>query len=81
MACTICVAKTKALISCAVTAQLICTFDFEYAKVRFFHDTAQVVLDMQLNFSLTFIPQKTFSLLILEFPLLPVQISSGVTGG
>ena len=25
--------KTKALISCAVTAQLICVFDFAYAKV------------------------------------------------
>ena len=28
MACTIHVAKTKALISCAVTAQLICVFVF-----------------------------------------------------
>ena len=26
-----CVAKTKALISCAVTAQLICVFVFTYA--------------------------------------------------
>ena len=34
------VAKTKALISCAVTEQLICAFVFAYAKVRFFHDTA-----------------------------------------
>ena len=30
--CTICVAKTKALISCAVTVQLICAFVFAYAK-------------------------------------------------
>ena len=29
--CTICVAKTKALISFAVTAKLICAFDFPYA--------------------------------------------------
>ena len=29
--CTICVAKTKTLISCAVTAQLICVFVFAYA--------------------------------------------------
>ena len=29
------VAKTKTLISCAVTVQLICTFVFAYAKCRF----------------------------------------------
>ena len=34
--CTIRVAKTKSLISCAVTAQLICVFVFAYAKCRFF---------------------------------------------
>ena len=32
MDCIICIAKTKALISCAVTAQLICVFVFAYAK-------------------------------------------------
>ena len=31
----ICVAKTKALISCAVTAQLICVFVIAYANRRF----------------------------------------------
>ena len=36
------VAKTKALISCTVTAQLICTFVFAYAKSRFSHDAAQM---------------------------------------
>ena len=36
--CTIHVAKTKGLISCVVTAQLICAFFFAYAKNRFFHD-------------------------------------------
>ena len=36
-----CVAKTKALISCAVTAQLICAFVF--AKTRFSHDAAHMV--------------------------------------
>ena len=35
--CTICVAKTKALISFAVTAKLICVFAFAYAKSRFSH--------------------------------------------
>ena len=33
-------AKTKALISCAITAQLICTFVFAYLKSRFSHDAA-----------------------------------------
>ena len=32
MDCIIRIAKTKALISCAVTAQLICVFVFAYAK-------------------------------------------------
>ena len=40
--CTIFVAKTKALISCAVTTQLICTFVFTYAKSRFSYDMAQL---------------------------------------
>ena len=33
-------AKTKALISCAITVQLICSFDFAYTKNRFSHDAA-----------------------------------------
>ena len=40
--CTICVAKTKALISFAVTAKLICVFVFAYAKSRFSHDAAYI---------------------------------------
>ena len=35
--------KTKALISFAVTAKLICVFVFAYAKSRFSHDKAQVI--------------------------------------
>ena len=38
--CTIYVAKTKALISYAVTAKLICVFVFAYAKCWFSHDAA-----------------------------------------
>ena len=38
-----CVAKTKALISCAVTAQLICVFVFAYAKNGFSHNEAHIV--------------------------------------
>ena len=35
------IVKTKALISCAVTAQLICVFVFVYAKSPFSHNKAQ----------------------------------------
>ena len=35
------VAKTKALIDSAVTAQLICALVFVYAKFKFSDDTAQ----------------------------------------
>ena len=38
--CTIPVAKTKALISCAVTAQPICVLVFAYAKSWFSHNEA-----------------------------------------
>ena len=37
------VAKTKALISFAVTAKLICVFVFAYAKSRFSHDAAHML--------------------------------------
>ena len=37
-----CVAKTKALISCAVTAQLICVFVLAYSESRFSHDAAHI---------------------------------------
>ena len=42
MNCTIRVAKTKALISFAVTAKLICIFVLVYAKSRFSLDQAYV---------------------------------------
>ena len=41
--CTICVAKSKALISFAVTAKLICTFDFAYADCWVFHTAAHFI--------------------------------------
>ena len=40
--CTISVAKTKAQISFAVTAKLICVFVFAYADCLFSHEAAQV---------------------------------------
>ena len=42
--CTSYVAKTKALISLVVTAKLICVFAFAYAKSRFSHDEAQLMI-------------------------------------
>ena len=36
--------KTKALISFAVTAKLICVFVFAYTKIRFSHDKAHLSL-------------------------------------
>ena len=42
--CTIHVAKTKALISFAVTAKLICVFVFAYAKSRFSHNEAHICI-------------------------------------
>ena len=35
--------KTKVLISCAVTAQLICVFVYAYAKSRFSYNAAQII--------------------------------------
>ena len=46
--CTIRVAKTKALISFAVTAKLICGFVFTYAKSRFSHDEAHIYLQAKI---------------------------------
>ena len=43
--CTICEAKTKVLISCEVTAQLICAFVFAYADCWFCDTVAQVKYD------------------------------------
>ena len=36
--------KRKALISCVVSAQLICGFAFPYAKIMFTHGAAQMPL-------------------------------------
>ena len=44
----ICVAKTQALISFAVTAKLICAFGFAYTDY-FFHEAAQLLVKSCLN--------------------------------
>ena len=41
--------ETKALISCAVSAQLICAFVFAYAKICFLHDAAQIIRKFWLD--------------------------------
>ena len=43
MNCTVRVAKRKALISCAVTAQTFCVFVFAYADCLFSHDVAHLL--------------------------------------
>ena len=48
------VVKIKALISCAVIAQLICGFVYAYAKSRFSHDAAHM-LDVYAPLYLFFI--------------------------
>ena len=42
--CTIYAKKTKALISCVVTAQLICAFVLTQSKCRVSHDVAQIII-------------------------------------
>ena len=42
-------AKTKALISCAVTAQLICVFVFAYANCWFSHAKAQMFFSHKVS--------------------------------
>ena len=39
---TVHLVQAKALISCAVTAQLICAFVFAYTEVWFYHEMAQL---------------------------------------
>ena len=50
MDCTVHVVKTKVLISCAFTAQLICLFVFAYAKSRYSHDVAHIFFQIHKLF-------------------------------
>ena len=50
--CTIYVAKIKALSSCMVTVQLICTFVFAYAKAGFLMTLLNCLVGMTLAISL-----------------------------
>ena len=42
-------AKTMALISCTVTAQMICAFVFAYAKSRLSHEVAHVNIKLDFD--------------------------------
>ena len=66
MDCTVRIAKTKALISFAVTAKLICVFVFAYAKSRFSHDAAHTVACRPCNFQIC-----TYQHLVIFKPSLP----------
>ena len=60
--CTIYVAKTKAPISFAVTANLICVFVYAYAKSRFSHEETHLMEDKTyLKIHYIVIPPQTVS--------------------
>ena len=63
---TIRIAKTKALISFAVTAKLICVFVFAYAKSRFSHDAAPI---MSLQLPLQGLTVRVYSRSLLTYPV------------
>ena len=58
MNCTIQGAKTKALISFAVTAKLICVFVFAYADCWFSHEAAHLLHDIRLIIYALFINEE-----------------------
>ena len=62
--CTVYVAKTKALISCAVTAQLICAFIFAYVKSGFL---VTRLIFLPLHFEHTEMNKIHFRIKILSF--------------
>ena len=68
--CTIYIVKTMALISCAVTAQLICAFVFADAKSMFSHGAAQTVNTQSSNFFSLRVGQENTSTAILTDQLI-----------
>ena len=57
--CTICVGKTKALISFSVTAKLICVFVFAFADCWFSHEAALILYSIFVKI-FTFLKKKMF---------------------
>ena len=66
--CTNRVAKTKALISFAVTAKLICAFVFVYADCWFFHAAANLVSRICFQGNLRFSNIKMFVCIFRGYP-------------
>ena len=60
MDCTIYVAKTKALISFAVTAKLICVFVFAYAKADFLMARLKCIYALTFEHKASFLHNKAF---------------------
>ena len=52
-------AKTKALISCAVPAQLICVFVFAYADCWFSQEAAHIILVVGFNKTIIIMSMKS----------------------
>ena len=67
--CSSYVAKTKALISFAVTAKLIGVFVFAYAKSRFSHDEAQIMSYFFIN-----VLEKLVPVLLLNIILINIEL-------
>ena len=57
-------AKTKALISFAVTAKLICVFVFAYAKSQFSHDAAHIAKILKKKLIQVHVHSKILSLIL-----------------
>ena len=69
--------KTKVLISCSVTAQLICVFVFEYAKSSFSHEKDRIsrnMVHMQCSSSYSSIIQTTVMVLNFQTDRISKQI-------
>ena len=65
--------KTKALISCAITTQLIGGFVFAYAKIRFSHDGA--------HFKISIIPSSKKFMLNFGYPYKNEKVASRLQFG
>ena len=75
MGCTIRVMKTKALISFAVTAKLICALVFTYAKSRASHYVSQLFMSLFIILTLKFTRKLLYIKLVL-FSLVYLNMST-----
>ena len=63
-------AKTKALISFAVTAKLICVFVFAYSKSRFSHDAAHIGMKYNVDCEQQCVNSSLLMMKLVEYNLL-----------